>query len=280
MLILTRNITAKNFEEKVLNNLLENVIKIARLGGAIIKNDYRKNIRIDFKGTGDLVTETDLKTEAAVTDEIKRLYPDHSIVCEEKTGDKQAEGDVVWYIDPVDGTTNFAHSFPFFSVSIGVEKAGEMVAACVYNPVQEELFYAHRGSGAYLNGEKINISSTEELETSLLVTGFAYNFRTTQGIESNFTHFVDFSHKAQAIRRTGSASLDLCYVACGRFDGFWELNLHSWDVAAGYLIVEEAGGRVTGFSGEKFSISSKKILATNTLIHKEMIQVLMNKGEK
>ncbi|HET6369571.1 MAG TPA: inositol monophosphatase family protein, partial [Nitrospiria bacterium] len=178
-----------------------------------------------------------------------------------------------WIIDPLDGTTNYAHGFPCFCVSIGLEHEGNVLLGVVYDPIRSELFYAERGKGATLNGRRIRVSSTFSLSRSLLVTGFAYDIRISQ--ENNIDHFTRFSMRSQGVRRTGSAALDLCYVASGRFDGFWEMKLHPWDVAAGSLIVKEAGGEISTFSGDPFYIDSKEILATNGKIHREMIAVLI-----
>ncbi|MBI3604992.1 MAG: inositol monophosphatase [Nitrospirae bacterium] len=177
-----------------------------------------------------------------------------------------------WIIDPLDGTTNYVHGFPFFCVSIGLEYDGAVILGVVYDPFRNDLFYASKGTGAFLNGQPIRVSKENELRRSLLVTGFPYDFRENPG--QIFSHFFQLSQASQGVRRTGSAALDLCYLAAGYFDGFWELNLSPWDVAAGSLIVEEAGGRVSGFNGEALSIYSKNILASNGQIHSQMAELL------
>ena len=177
-----------------------------------------------------------------------------------------------WIIDPLDGTTNFAHTFPMFCVSIGLEVRGEIRVGVVYDPVRRELFAAERGRGATLNGRPISVSRTDQMDRSLLVTGFAYNVRRVA--ENNLDHFSNFILRSQGVRRTGTAALDLCYVASGRFDGYWELNLSPWDTAAGTIIAKEAGAAVTDFDGAPFDVYQKRIVASNGRIHQEMIEVL------
>ena len=184
----------------------------------------------------------------------------------------------VWFIDPLDGTTNFAHGFPFYNVSIGLQVAGTVVVGVVYDPVRRELFTAIRGKGAFCNGRRLQVSSTRGLAQSLLVTGFAYDVRTSRN--NNFGHFIRFTRRCRGVRRTGSAALDLCYVADGRFDGFWELNLSPWDTAAGNVILEEAGGRMSHFSGGCYDIQVPELVASNGKIHDEMVQVLRLRGEQ
>jgi myo-inositol-1(or 4)-monophosphatase len=226
---------------------------------------------IEFKGEINLVTEVDRACEEIIQKIIQGAYPDHDFLAEEGGGERK-HSDYKWIIDPLDGTTNFAHGYPLFCVSIALEYMGEVIVGLVYDPNRKELFYAQKGQGAFLNDKPISVSKISTLNESLLATGFAYNIRKTK--ENNLNHFKQMLLNAQAVRRDGVAAIDLCYVACGRYDGFWELNLFPWDVAAGKLIVEEAGGRVTLFSGSSFSVYDKEILCSNGLIHQEMIQQL------
>lgn len=257
-------------------------IQAAQAAGKVLRRYFAKEIRIDYKGAVNLVTDADRASEAVVIQTIRRRFPDHRFLAEE--GGEQAGGRASsskgsgykWIIDPLDGTTNFAHSYPHFCVSIGLEIEGEVALGLVYDPLREELFLAETGRGATLNGTPIHVSKTEKLNDSLLVTGFAYDVR--EDLKNNLDHFGKFSLRAQGVRRTGSAALDLCYVAMGRLDGFWEMKLSPWDTAAGMRIVQEAGGRVTTFSGGPFSIDLKEILATNGRIHREMVEVLTTAG--
>lgn len=227
--------------------------------------------KIDYKGKINLVTEVDLLCENKIIEIIKDSFPDHSILAEEGGG-TTTNSDHKWIIDPVDGTTNFAHDFPMYCTSIALEVKGEVVVGVVYVPVLDELFSACKGEGAFLNGKKIHVSKSNVLQESMLATGFAYDVHETE--VDNVTHFKNFLKKTRAVRRPGSAAIDLCYVAVGRFDGFWEFSLHPWDVAAGVLLIEEAGGKVANMAGEKYSIYSDNILASNGLIHQDMIDVL------
>ena len=251
--------------------MLEVALYAASNAGKILKDNFGKSLEIDFKGDINLVTHIDRLCEETIVNIVRDRYPDHQILAEEGEG-KRSESPYRWIIDPLDGTTNYAHGFPFFCVSIALEKDSEVVLGIIYDPLLEELFMAEKGKGAHLNNKKIKVSSTEDLNHSLLATGFPYDLRETK--ENNLDHFSNFIMSAQAVRRAGSAALDLCYVAMGRFDGFWELKLSPWDVAAGSLIVKEAGGIVTNFKGRDFDIYSKEILASNKKIHKEMVQVL------
>jgi myo-inositol-1(or 4)-monophosphatase len=224
----------------------------------------------------NLVTNADQQAEALIVKKIRAAYPDHLIVAEEGRGAAAAEPcrTPIWFVDPLDGTTNYAHGFPFYCVSIGVEIDGRVVVGVVYDPVRRELYSAIRGKGAVCNGRRLRVSATEKLEQSLLVTGFAYDVRTSR--RNNFGHFHQFSLRCRGVRRTGSAALDLCYVADGRLDGFWELNLWPWDTAAGSLIVEEAGGRMSNFSGTSYEIRVGELVASNGTIHDEMVAVLQS----
>jgi myo-inositol-1(or 4)-monophosphatase len=209
--------------------------------------------------------------EAAVIEILEKAFPDHGILTEESKG-REGSGSYRWILDPLDGTTNYAHGYPFFCVSLALEKDGHIIWGIIYDPLREELFAAEAGRGATVNGRVLQVSVTRHIRQSFLCTGFPYDMR--ESSEDNLRYFSRFAKIAQAIRRDGSAALDLCYVAMGRFDGFWEMKLNPWDVAAGSLIVTEAGGRVSSFNGEPFAIDGKEILATNGLIHDEMLQVL------
>lgn len=241
-----------------------------RAGDLLMEGLGRTNL-VEFKGEIDLVTEMDRKAEEVIVETISSAFPDHSILAEERE-EVERPSTYRWIVDPLDGTTNYAHGYPVFCVSIALECNGEVLLGVVYNPVLKETFLAEKGHGATLNGIPIHVSNTERLERSLLATGFPYDIRRTE--DNNLNHFCNFALRAQAIRRAGSAALDLCYVACGRFDGYWELRLKPWDVAAGSLMVREAGGRVTTFDGGPFDIYSDNILASNGRIHEEMVRVL------
>ncbi len=246
-------------------------VEMALEAGKLLKSRLGRAGRVDFKGAVNIVTEMDRKSEDLIVRRITRDFPGHGIIAEE-SDERESAGRYRWIIDPLDGTTNYAHGLPMFCVSIAFEADGEVVSGVVYNPMLDELFVAEKGGGATLNNEAISVSSTASLDKSLLCTGFPYDLRTSK--ENNFDNFKRFSLKAQAIRRAGSAALDLSYVACGRYDGFWEMKLSPWDTAAAALLVEEAGGSVTGFRGEDFSNFVPRCLASNRLIHDEMVGVL------
>jgi myo-inositol-1(or 4)-monophosphatase len=249
--------------------------QIAREAGAILRENFGRDIEIHHKGQIDLVTEVDLMSEAFLRERIATHYPKHQLLAEEG-GLSDVTSEYRWIVDPLDGTTNFAHGYPFFSVVVALEHKKDIVLGVIYDPIRDELFAAERGQGATLNERPLRVSKTASLGQSLLVTGFPYNVRSSP--QKNLDHFSDFLDVAQAIRRDGSAALDLCYVAAGRFDGFWELNLAPWDMAAGSLIVTEAGGTVTAFNGSEFSSYVPEVLATNGHIHDEMVAVLMKKS--
>jgi len=246
-------------------------LNAATEGGVILMNYFGKVKSIDYKGDINIVTEADQESERKIISIIQDTYPTHRIVAEE-TGDTGFSSPYKWIIDPLDGTTNYAHGYPCFCVSIAIEYEGEIVCGIIYDPVREELFAAQKGKGSHLNGTPIKVSDEEKLNTSLLCTGFPYDVR--EDMDSNIHHFRNFLMNAQAVRRDGSAALDLCYTASGRFDGFWEQKLHPWDVAAGSLIVSEAGGKVTSYCGETFSIYGTEIVASNGIIHNQMLDVL------
>jgi len=245
-------------------------------GGEIVQKCRGRVKWVGYKGVVNLVTEADRLSEDAIIKIIRKDFPEHDILTEESIG-YEKESDYKWIIDPLDGTTNYAHGFPVYCISIALEKEGEIILGVVYNPVLDELFVAEKNKGAFLNGKKIQVSTQRELSRSLLATGFPYDIRESR--VNNLDHFENFALKAQAIRRAGAAALDLCYLAKGIFDGFWELKLSPWDTAAGSLMVKEAGGKVTDFSGKRFSIYQKNILATNGKIHTQMMNVL-KRGKK
>jgi len=243
-----------------------------RAGETLMKY-YGKLEEIDTKsGEIDLVTVADRKSEEIIIKGIRKAFPDHNILAEESGESSERSSDFFWVIDPLDGTTNFAHSYPIFSTSIAVQKKDKILMGIVYNPYYKELFYGERGRGAFLNNRPIHVSDTVELKRSMLLTGFAYDRRARARLYlERFKAFMDVCH---GVRRAGSAALDICSVACGRAEGYWEENLKPWDTAAGCVILEEAGGKVSDFSGAPFSIRKTQFLATNGLIHQEMLGVL------
>ncbi|MGE5398891.1 MAG: inositol monophosphatase family protein [Ignavibacteriales bacterium] len=252
--------------------MIEDVIKIAKQAGEIIRDGYRKNFAVEFKtNASNLVTEIDKKSEKEIISFIKKNYPSHGIIAEE-SGYENNKAEYVWVIDPLDGTTNFAHGLPIFSVSIGVQKAGKTICGTVYDVMRDAAYTAESGSGSYCDGRKLKVSDNDNLSHSLLVTGFPYDVQENPG--KVMEYFAAFIHNARAVRRLGSAAIDFCYVADGVFDGFWEMSLYPWDLCAGRLIVEEAGGLVTDFKGQKQDIFYKQILATNGKIHPKMVEVL------
>jgi myo-inositol-1(or 4)-monophosphatase len=256
-----------------MKNSFKTIAVDAALGsGLFIKKSVGKVLKLSYKGRDNIVTDVDKKCESIIIRKILSAFPGDSVLSEE-CGRIRGASPYKWIIDPLDGTTNFAHAFPFFCVSIGLEVRGRAILGVVYDPVRDELFLAEEGRGASLNGRKISVSGTKRLSESFLATGFSYGFRSK---DRNIRNFRNFLTRSLAIRRAGSAALDLCYVACGRFDGFWEMDLHPWDSAAGALIVREAGGRVTRFDGSPYSHYDKNILATNFSIHRSMISVLRN----
>ena len=243
----------------------------ARLAGDML-TQHRDSVReVSFKGAVDLVTNFDKRSQEIIVAHLSGLFPDHDFLAEEGPN-RTADSQFRWIIDPIDGTTNFAHSFPVYSVSIALQKDQQTVVGVIFDPTRDEMFSAAADQGADINGRKITVSTTRELTHSLLSTGFPYDIRESQ--ENNLDHFADFAIRAQAVRRCGSAALDLCYVACGRFDGFWELKLAPWDVAAGILMVSEAGGQVSDFRGGAPDIFGNEVMASNGQIHDAMLQVL------
>ena len=263
------------------------VSAIAREAGALLMEYFRRRVKIEYKGEADLVTEADRNSEALIIRRVREQFPTHAVLGEESgsvAASAASSAGYRWYVDPLDGTTNFAHGYPVFCVSLGIERlnaAGnaERVAAVVYDPTRDELFSAELGRGAFLNGVKVNVSSAASLRDCLLATGFPSQKRHKN---PNIHFYHQLTLKTHGVRRAGSAALDLCYVACGRYDGFWEFNLNSWDTAAGVLIAQEAGGTVTDFAGGEFDIASRQVLATNTLIHpallKEFAEIFAGRG--
>jgi myo-inositol-1(or 4)-monophosphatase len=246
--------------------------RLAREAGAILRAGYSKEHQVSYKGVIDLVTEMDHQSEAYLIGEVQKKYTDHHIVTEE-TGVIQGNDEHKWYIDPLDGTVNYAHHIPIFCVSVAYAFRGQLTLGVVYDPMRDELFSAERGSGAFLNGKPTRVSEVTELQKSLLVTGFPYDAWNTA--QDNFVNFVRFAKLTQGVRRLGSAALDLCYVAAGRFDGFWELALKPWDVAAGGLICREAGARTTNVEGmDDFISPPQSIVSSAPGIHARMLEVL------
>ena len=252
---------------------LEAARDVAREAGDILTRDYRRRGPVSFKGEIDLVTETDTASQALIHDRLAALFPGHDFLAEE--GLRNITGaEFRWVIDPLDGTTNFAHRFPWFCVSIGLERRGILVVGVVFNPMSGEVFSAEAGGGAFLNDEPIRVSSIGDLGRSLVATGFPYDVRESR---ANMAAHDRFLLAAQAVRRCGSAALDLCYVACGRFEGFWELKLNPWDTAAGAVVLAEAGGRLTDFQGRPADIYIPELCASNGLVHQAMLDILREK---
>ena len=242
-----------------------------REAGLYLRSNLDRRAEASHKGVVDLVTAFDTGSQEILVGRLSAAFPDHGFLAEEGLS-RPGRSAYRWIIDPLDGTTNFAHTLPVFSVSAALECQGRIVLGFIYDPMREELFRAEAGRGAVLNGDRIGVSGVGDLTKSLLVTGFPYDIRTSP--VNNMDHWSRFIVRAQAIRRLGSAALDLAYVACGRFDGFWELKLNPWDVAAGVLIVGEAGGRVTDLEGREFDILAPGIVATNGLVHAAMLEIL------
>lgn len=248
------------------------LLKAVREAGIILNQNFGGNYEISFKEVdSNLVTEVDKLSEMKIIEVIKNDFPEHNIISEE-AGEIYQESEFKWIIDPIDGTVNYAHSIPLSSISIALEKSGQVILGTVFNPFSDELFFAEKNSGSFFNNKKISVSECKRIEKSLLVTGFPYN--SGKFIPNPLELFGKFLKRDIPIRRLGSAALDLCWTACGRFEGFWEYNLNAWDVAAGVLILEEAGGKVTDLKGNKFSVYGKEILATNSYIHDAMLSII------
>jgi myo-inositol-1(or 4)-monophosphatase len=253
--------------------MLNFAIETARDAGQILLEKFGRNLTITKKGDINLVTEADLASEALIIERIRSHYPQHSILAEE-AGEAVVIGSGStwkWIIDPLDGTTNYAHGYPCFCVTLGLEHDGEIVVGVTFDPTRNELFAAERGQGASLNNKPIRVSSTDELGNALIVTGFPYDIKHREDFARHLTEMLLTS---RGVRRDGSAAIDMAYVACGRFDGFWEQGLNPWDVAAGVLLIEEAGGQVSYYDGSPFNIYAPPIAASNGLIHSQMLKVL------
>jgi myo-inositol-1(or 4)-monophosphatase len=258
--------------------VLDLAVRLARAAGAVQRERYETRIEVRAKTTPiNLVTEVDHACEKLVVEGIAAERPDDAIVAEEGSGRDRADAAWRWVIDPLDGTTNYAHGYPRFCVSIGVEREGVRSVGAVYDPLLDELYTAVRGGGAFLNGRRLRVSATASLGEALLATGFAYDVR--RSALDNLDHFAALVKRSRAVRRDGSAALDLCYVAAGRLDGYWELKLHPWDVAAGLLIVEEAGGRASDLHGGPVPRTGREVLASNGLVHDALVEVLA-RGER
>jgi myo-inositol-1(or 4)-monophosphatase len=252
--------------------LRDAAVAMARDAGAIVREGWGRAHRPERKGRIDLVTEYDRRSEALLLQRIESQFPGHAVLAEESGTHRHGDGRIRWLIDPLDGTTNFAHNYPFFAVSVGVEIEGVPAAAAIYDPTRDEMFAAAAGGGTTRNGEPVRVSKIERVEAALLVTGFPYDVR--EHPERSVPFFQAVLQRAQGVRRDGSAALNQCYVACGRFDGFFESSLSPWDMGAGVLLVREAGGLVTRYDGSAFVVDGKQILATNGRIHREMQEIL------
>lgn len=248
-------------------DLISPMQEMAREAGSLIMGHFRQHVKIEYKGAVDLVTIADRTSEALILERIRKQFPTHDVMGEEGTR-IESGSEYKWYIDPLDGTTNFAHGYPVFCVSLAVERSGQRVAGVIYDPTRDEMFSAELGGGSRLNGAVIRVSSMSNLGECLLGTGFPSQKRHKN---PNIFFYHQLTLRTHGVRRAGSAALDLCNVASGRYEGFWEFNLNPWDTAAGVLIVEEAGGRVTDFSGGPFQIASHETLASNGLVHQALL---------
>jgi myo-inositol-1(or 4)-monophosphatase len=257
-----------------MSEYLDFAIETARAAGAILRAEFDRPKQISYKGEVDIVTESDKRSEALIVERLRKSYPAHGIIAEEGGGTSNAPGAaspaMCWHVDPLDGTTNFAHGYPCFAVSIGLAENGRPIAGVVLNPVTDELFSAARGEGSFLNGKRIHVSAVEKLAVSLVATGFPTHQRKRS---ANINYYWAFTLRSHGVRRDGAAAIDLCSVACGRFDAYWEFGLKSWDSAAGVVIVEEAGGTVTDLNGEPYVLGGAHVLATNGLVHNEVREV-------
>jgi len=246
-------------------------VAIAHEAGSLLKERFGKKHVIDYKGDINIVTEADRFSEDLLKSRISRTFPDHGILAEE-SDEIESRSEYRWLIDPLDGTTNYAHGYPAFCVSIALEQAGETIMGVVHNPMLDETFVAEAGKGAFLNNERLSVSTISDISSGLLATGFPYDLRENR--DNNLNYFIAMSMRAQAIRRAGSAALELAYTAAGRFDGFWELRLKPWDTAAGCLMVREAGGTVSDLEGNAHGPESSVVVASNGKIHHVMLSIL------
>ena len=259
-------------------NYLEVAVEAAQEAGKILREEFDRPPQISYKGDVDLVTQADRRSEAAIVARLSKYFPHHAIAAEEGTGHESASAsEFRWHVDPLDGTTNFAHGYPCFAVSIALAQRDTVIAGVVFNPFYNELFAASRGRGATLNGKPIHVSKIPTLSTALLCTGFPVHKRLAN---PNIHYYWDFTQRSHGVRRDGSAALDLACVAAGRFDAFWEFGLQKWDTAAGSLLVEEAGGKVSDFAGQPYRLGGPMILATNGSIHEEMRQVALEISQR
>jgi myo-inositol-1(or 4)-monophosphatase len=251
-----------------MQSYLETAVDIAREAGSLLAHYFERRVGFELKGDFDLVTEADRASEALVVERLRSHFPTHSIMGEE-TGAHAGSSEYRWFVDPLDGTTNFAHSFPLFNVTLGLERAGEMVAGVIYDPIRQEMFSAERGAGAYLNNRRIRVSAAKRLEDCLACTGFPSRKR---HLSVNIHFYHQMAMATHGVRRTGSAAIDLAWLACGRLDVFWEFGLNPWDMAAGVVIVSEAGGRVSDMNGAAHSVTaSPHLLADNGHLHDETL---------
>lgn len=257
-----------------LNELAAFALSLAEEGAKVLLHFWGnlKNVS-DKEGAGNLVTEADKESERRILDLIQKHYPHHAVLAEETGAHKVQEADFLWVIDPLDGTTNYAHQYPVAAVSVGLVYRGQPVVGVIYNPMLKELFQGQRGKGATLNGQKIHVSTTKTIQKSLLASGFAYDRCETR--DNNYAEFCHLTNLSQGVRRAGSASLDMAYVAAGRFDGYWERGIKPWDIAAGTVIVEEAGGKVSAYDGTHLDLYSGRVLATNGQIHHQLSNELL-----
>jgi myo-inositol-1(or 4)-monophosphatase len=256
-----------------MNDLLKNtLLRAVHAGADLLRHYFEGTFEIQSKDSlNNLVTEVDKKAEEAIIDVIRAEFPEHFILSEE-AGEMSTGSEYKWIIDPIDGTVNFAHGIPICCISIGLEHNGVMMLGAVFNPFMNELFFAERGKGAFLNNRPLKVSNNNQMESACLVTGFPY--RWVEVHMDPISVFERFIRMGLPVRRLGSAAIDLCWVAAGRFDGFWEYNLNPWDIAAGYLIIEEAGGRISNFNGDPYSVYDKQTLATNGKIHEAMLKII------
>jgi len=248
---------------------LETAVEIAREAGALLAHYFERRIGYELKGEHDLVTEADRTSEKLIVERLRTYFPSHSIVAEEGGGN-EGTSEFRWYVDPLDGTTNFAHGFPVFNVTLGLEQAGELIAGVVFDPTRQEMFTAERGAGAYLNNRRIRVSTVKRLEDSLVATGFPSR-RRHENINVHF--YYQLAMLTHGVRRAGSAAIDLAYVACGRLDGFWEFGLNPWDMAAGALLIAEAGGVCSDMKGGVLDVRGAHLLADNGLLHAQMVEL-------
>jgi myo-inositol-1(or 4)-monophosphatase len=260
----------------MLKSYLETAIDIAQEAGKILREEMERPPTIAYKGDFDLVTQADRRSEQLIVTRLRENFPEHAVAAEEGTG-TDTGSDYRWHVDPLDGTTNFAHGYPCFCVSMALAFKGELLVGVIYNPIYQELFAAVRGEGATFNGKKIHCSKIDALKNSLLCTGFPNHKRLAN---PNIHYYWDFTLRSHGVRRDGSAALDLAYVAMGRFDSFWEFGLNPWDTAAGIVLVEEAGGKITDLQGQPYVLGGPSILASNGLIHAEMVKVAAEVAER